>query len=95
MVRFQEKHIKHVFRISKKKCKSETMIYKTAQQNAENTIKGLVEPFVRNAETSEDHYKVKSYNIRGECKSEKTNRSAGYCCNDRAVLQLWGRTGSC
>ena len=43
----------------KEKSKSETMIYKTAQQNAENTIKGLVEPFVRNAETSEDHYKVK------------------------------------
>ena len=43
----------------KEKSKSETMIYKTAQQNAENTIKGLVEPFVRNEETSEDHYKVK------------------------------------
>lgn len=43
----------------KEKSKSETMIYKTAQQNAENTIKGLVEPFVRNAETSEDNYKVK------------------------------------
>ena len=43
----------------KEKSKSETMIYKTVQQNAENTIKGLVEPFVRNAETSEDHYKVK------------------------------------
>lgn len=35
------------------------MIYETAQKNAENTIRGLVEPFVRNAETSEDHYKVK------------------------------------
>ena len=45
--------------VIKEKSKSETMIYKTAQQNAENTIKGLVEPFVRNAETSEDHYKVK------------------------------------
>ena len=43
----------------KEKSKSETMIYETAQKNAENTIKGLVEPFVRNAETSEDHYKVK------------------------------------
>ena len=31
-----------------------------------NTIKGLVEPFVRNAETSEDHYKSKNYNSRGE-----------------------------
>ena len=43
----------------KEKSKSETMIYKTAQQNAEITIKGFVEPFVRYAETSEDYYKVK------------------------------------
>lgn len=45
---------------AKEKSQSEELIFETAQDNAVNIVKGLVEPFVRNAEMkSEYHYTVK------------------------------------
>lgn len=44
---------------AKKKSKSENLIYETAQKNAVNIVKGLVEPFVKSAETSKQQYEVK------------------------------------
>lgn len=44
---------------AKKKSKSENLIYETAQKNAVNIVKGLVEPFVKSAQTPERQYEVK------------------------------------
>lgn len=45
---------------AKEKSQSEKLIYETAQDNAVNIVKGLVEPFVRNAEMKSGyHYTVK------------------------------------
>lgn len=43
----------------KEKSQSEELIYKTAQKNAVNIVKGLVEPFVKSAQTPEQQYEVK------------------------------------
>ncbi len=43
----------------KEKSQSEELIYETAQKNAVNIVKGLVEPFVKSAETSKQQYEVK------------------------------------
>lgn len=43
----------------KKKSQSEELIYDTAQENAVNIVKGLVDPFIKSAETSEKQYEVK------------------------------------
>ena len=43
----------------KKKSQSEELIYDTAQENAVNIVKGLVEPFIKSVETSEKQYEVK------------------------------------
>lgn len=43
----------------KEKSKSENLIYETAQKNAVNIVKGLVEPFVKSAQTPERQYEVK------------------------------------
>lgn len=43
----------------KKKSQSEELIYDTAQENAVNIVKGLLEPFIKSVETSEKQYEVK------------------------------------
>ena len=43
----------------KEKSQSEELIYETAQENAVNIVKGLVDPFIKSVETSEKQYEVK------------------------------------